>query len=157
MLTSTIWTLMVVTFLYMDFFKNDFEGFVSNSVLIVGGNNEYGNSSENLFTNPDCHVPNFPYKNIGNSLSLSAGDHKVLSCGGEYGEFGRHVCHELRPQIGEWTWHSNMTHERRYSTAISMPHGIYIFGGYDSPTTTDFLPMFSKVWQAGPNMPWGHT
>ena len=155
MLTSTIWNLMVFTFpstfivLYVEFFKKDFEGFVSNSVLIVGGDNEYGNSSENLFTNPDCSVPNLPNNNRGHSLSLSAGDHKVLSCGGTN---NGHVCHELRPQIGQWTWHSTMTNNRTYSTAISMPNGIYIFGGFDSSTTTDFLPKSSKVWQAGPNM-----
>ena len=79
---------MVFTFpstfivLYVEFFIKDFEGFVSNSVLIVGGSDQYGSSSETLFTNPDCHVPNFPNHTNGNSLSLTAGDHKVLSCGG---------------------------------------------------------------------------
>ena len=36
-----------------------------------------------------------------------------------------------------------------------MPDGVYIFGGYEwySIETSDFLPKFSNIWEAGPEIP----
>ena len=36
---------------------------------------------------------------------------------------------------------------------MSLPSGTYLFGGYSSPNTTDFLPASSDTWQAGPPPP----
>ena len=36
-----------------------------------------------------------------------------------------------------------------------MPNGVYIFGGFSSPATSDFLPKNNNVWQAGPTIPNG--
>ena len=34
-----------------------------------------------------------------------------------------------------------------------MPKGVYLFGGYGSKTTSEFLPKFEKIWQVGPTIP----
>ena len=65
-----------------EFFKkrHNFKGFDSQSVLILGGYNhaKMMDSSEVFFANDSCHVPNLPNgENPGNSLVLTAGDHKV--------------------------------------------------------------------------------
>ena len=141
---------------HTEFFEKGFQikSFDSNSVLIVGGEPER-DSSETLYTKPACNVKVLPFGvNSGHSLLLTAGDHKVLSCGGDYDHYND-ICLEMNHQTKQWTFHSRLTHKRTFATAVSMPDGNYIFGGrgYDSKTTSDFLPKSSNIWEAGPTIP----
>ena len=81
----------------------------------------------------------------------SNGDN-LLNCGG-YSNYKK--CYSLDIQEKRWIPHSNLTQNRVYATSVTMPNGVYIFGGrgIDSQTTTDFLPKNSGVWQAGPSIP----
>ena len=54
---------------------------------------------------------------------------------------------------GSWLFHSCLNKSRRNAIVISMPRGIYVFGGHDSPYTSEFLPNGHKVWQDGPKIP----
>ena len=100
-----------------DFFEKDLqtEGFDSNSVLIVGGKTDsVSYASETFFTNKDCQVENLPSSNAGHSLLLSAGDHKVLSCGGYHDNYKKN-CLEWDTQNSQqkkWIWHSELTQIR---------------------------------------------
>ena len=65
------------------------------------------------------------------------------------------MCYSLDVAGGSWRSHSTLINPRPSSTAITLSSGTYIFGGYTSPTTSDYLPAASKSWQAGPTIP-GH-
>ena len=136
--------------------KLKFKGFDSQSVLILGGYNHAKmlDSSEVFFANDACHVPSLPNgENPGNSLLLTTGDHKVLTCGGRHNSDCTKICLVLDVQNGHWTNHSHLMYPRYYSIGISMPEGNYVFGGYGSPKTSDFLPKFSNTWKVGPSIP----
>ena len=137
-----------------EFFEKDLqlESFDSNSVLIVGGVGAQ-RSSETLFTKQPCDVPNLPFDNFRHTLLLSAGDHKVLSCGGDIDAAHADVCFEKNAEIGQWIFHSNLIQKRDLAIGISMPDGVYIFGGDQSQRTSDFLPKFSNIWEVGPEIP----
>ena len=81
----------------------------------------------------------------------SNGDN-VLNCGGPP---NYKKCYSLEIKEKRWIHHSNLIQERYFATSVTMPNGVYIFGGLYSPTTTDFLPKNSGVWQAGPSIPNG--
>jgi len=49
----------------------------------------------------------------------------------------------------KWKNHSSLTQERREATGITMPKGIYLFGGYHSETKFEYLPTNGKIWQEG--------
>ena len=110
-----------------DFFEKDLqtEGFDSNSVLIVGGETDsVSYASETFFTNKDCQVENLPSSNAGHSLLLSAGDHKVLSCGGYHDNYKKN-CLEWDTQNSQQNL-SRKVQERHHHTEnfflISEPH-----------------------------------
>ena len=61
------------------------------------------------------------------------------------------LCYEL---VGhKWVYHSTLVSERDFSVGITMPNGIYLFGGWSNPYSSDFLPKNSKTWIAGPDLP----
>ena len=69
----------------------------------------------------------------------------------------------------QWKFHSSMIEPRLFSVAVSMPHGIYVFGGlkHRLPSgltaakmeelkfkdSTEFLPIGQNDWQLGPKIP----
>ena len=54
---------------------------------------------------------------------------------------------------GTWKFHSYLTKNRIGAIGITMPNGIYIFGGRHSPMTSDFLAKGSCTWVVGPEIP----
>jgi N-acetylneuraminic acid mutarotase len=83
---------------------------------------------------------------------MTSNGNNILNCGG-HPNLKR--CYSLEIKEKRWIHHSNLTQNRVYATSVTMPNGVYIFGGSESPTTTDFLPKNSGVWQAGPSIPNG--
>ena len=47
----------------------------------------------------------------------------------------------------QWQKHSHLKYERFGITAVSMPKGIFVFGGYNSRTSWEWLPNGMKEWQ----------
>ena len=84
--------------------------------------------SEVYFTKKGCHVPKLSNKKISSqhTLVLTAGDYKLLSCGGE--AYMR-TCFRLDVKNGKWKYHSYLTQQRAHAFGISMPNGVYVFGG----------------------------
>ena len=84
--------------------------------------------SEVYFTKKDCHVPKLSNKEISShhTLVLTAGDYKLLSCGGEAFE---RTCFRLDVKNGKWKHHSYLKQRRAHAFGISMPNGVYVFGG----------------------------
>ena len=85
----------------------------------------------------------------GHVLVMTSNGDNLLNCGG-YPNFKQ--CYSLDIKEKRWIHHSNLTQERYFATSVTMPNGVYIFGGSNSPTTTDFLPKNSGVWQAVPSI-----
>ena len=54
---------------------------------------------------------------------------------------------------GSWIHHSSLSTDRRNAIVVSMPRGIYVFGGHYSPYTSEFLPNGQIKWQEGPKIP----
>ena len=84
--------------------------------------------SEVYFTKKGCHVPKLSNKKISSqhTLVLTAGDYKLLSCGGEA---YKRTCFRLDVKNGKWKYHSYLTQQRAHAFGISMPNGVYVFGG----------------------------
>ena len=83
---------------------------------------------------------------------MTSNGNNILNCGG-YPNVKK--CYSLDIKEKRWIHHSNLTQDRYFATSVTMPNGVYIFGGSLSPTTSDFLPKNSGVWQAGPSIPNG--
>ena len=119
--------------------------------LIIGGWDIHlrnGTNTTELFPNrEDCNVP-FPthfVSILSGHPSLIQNDEQILLCGGT-GNMQK--C--LAFQDGKWSNHSDLNEKRKFATAIAMPKGIYIFGGYGSSVTTwEWLPKGQSVWQSG--------
>ena len=95
------------------------------------------------------HFPNFPPDMgdiVGHSMILTKGDHKILTCIDK-------SCYEL--EKSKWKHHSELTTERRYAIPISMPNGVYLFGGSEKKSymTSSFLPMHESEWVTGLRIP----
>ena len=61
------------------------------------------------------------------------------------------LCYEFAGR--QRVYHSTIPSERDFSVGITMPNGIYLFGGWTNPYSSDFLPNNSKTWIAGPDLP----
>jgi len=108
------------------------------------------NSAELLHGPKGCRIPDLPKAVWGNFLLLTSNGDNILSCGG-YPYYKN--CYNLDIAGQRWDQHSTLTQERLYTTAVTMPNGVYIFGGNRSPTTSDFLPKNNNgVWWAGPTI-----
>ena len=71
------------------------------------------------------------------SLVLSSGDFKLLNIG-KFGSSYKRVL-EYDPRFGEWKSHSQLKHARLeygMEIIISMPKGVYLFGGAIKPYKT---------------------
>ena len=52
-----------------------------------------------------------------------------------------------------WEYHSTLKMKRENGVVLEMPNGTYILGGLTSPSTSEFLPKGSDVWETGPIFP----
>ena len=81
---------------------------------------------------------------VSNQPSLiQTSEEEILLCGGRNNE---QKCLELKDN--QWHFHSNLKTFRYYASAVSMPGGIFIFGG-NSATTWEWLPSRTNLWQSG--------
>ena len=114
------------------------------SALVVGGN--FLKTAE-LIPNK-CNIPSLP-KGIDWQPSLIlTNDNNILLCGGLNNQ---QECLHLNDK--NWVHHSDLIDWRRYATAITMAKGTFIFGGWDSPNTWEWLPSGSSTWVLGGSIP----
>ena len=79
-------------------------------------------------------------------MILTRGDQKVLTC-------IEKSCYKL--ENNRWKYHSELTVPRSHAISISMPNGVYLFGGteVDSVESSTFLPKNKRDWIHGPAIP----
>ena len=100
-----------------------------------------------------CYIPDLPTSIYGQNLVITSGDFQVLHCGGFNNTNYLRSCLALDVVAKKWVSHSHLTKYRYAATSVTMPNGVYILGGEDSPSTTDFLPKSSQEWIQGPIIP----
>ena len=93
-------------------------------------------------------LPPLPEKNHAHSMVIT-NNNELMTLGGNYGD--KKQCYKL--VNGKWQKQNPLTQPRKYAVGITMADGIYVFGGLDSPLTSDFLPNGQSEWQAGPAVP----
>ena len=71
---------------------------------------------------------------------LMVNDNRLIACIG-----WQRICWKL-VNGRRWQHHSNLMEERSFSSTISLKSGSYIFGGWQSPTSVEFLPHGSSTW-----------
>ena len=127
------------------------------TALIVGGYGEEGvlNTTEIFPQGRTCSsnfLPSLP-TGISNQPSLvQTSEEEILLCGGSN---DWQKCLELKNN--QWQEHSNLINKRSFASAVSMPGGIFVFGGWVSHRTWEWLPSSgTNQWQSGnTNIPGG--
>ena len=76
-------------------------------------------------------------------------NNELMTLGGGHGDSKQ--CYKLVND--KWQKQSPLTQPRMFAVGITMTDGVYVFGGKDSPLTSDFLPNGQSEWQAGPAVP----
>ena len=94
-------------------------------------------------------LPEFPEFNDTRTL-VTTNNGDILSYGG-----GSQLCLVLKN--GSWVEHSTMNIYRLGAVGITMPEGIYVFGGILSANTSEFLPNDATIWQEGPDVPYTYS
>ena len=95
-------------------------------------------------------LPSLP-TGISHQPSLVQTSEEILICGGSN---NGQKCMELKDN--QWQEHSNLKNKRIWASAVSLPGGIFLFGGLYSHTTWEWLPSGINQWQSGnTNIPEG--
>ena len=120
------------------------EDFDPTSIMIAGGAG--AEEDVDLLFQDNCPLPKLPTANDDHVLLLTP-ENSMLSCGGDAHP---QSCNFL--DVSAWTWreHSSLTEQREGSIAVTLPSGSFIFGGMQSPKTSDYLPANSQTWEKGP-------
>ena len=58
-------------------------------------------------------------------------------------------CFILGKSSWTWTYYCSMNHHRYGGAIVQNYDAVYAFGGVGSPTTFEYLPHGSRVWQMG--------
>jgi len=93
-------------------------------------------------------LPPLPEANSKHSMVIT-NQNELMTLGGDYGD--KNQCYKL--VNGKWQKQSPLTQPRNNAVAITMADGIYVFSGWGSPLTSDFLPNGQSQWQVGPAVP----
>ena len=90
-------------------------------------------------------IPSLPISISYQPSLIHTSEGKILLCGGDN---NLQKCLELKNN--QWQEYNYLTNDRREASTVSMPGGVYIFGGdYDSRTTWEWLPKGTNQWQSG--------
>ena len=115
------------------------------SALIAGGwHNGELDTVEIIPKHDDCIIPKLPAITTHHPSLIKTTNDEIIICGGRN---NWNKCLSL--DSDGWSEHSLLTKERRFATAIGMPNGIYLFGGYDTRKNWEWLPAGSTLWQNG--------
>ena len=119
------------------------------TVLVVGG---YGASffktTEIVPKSSSCSsspIPHLPYKIDDQPSLIQTQIDEILLCGGFRNE---KKCLELKNNT--WQEHSSLKYKRTFASAVSMPGGVYVFGGDgEGYKTWEWMESGKKGWQSG--------
>ena len=117
-----------------------------SAVLIAGGYfNNYSLSSIELISEEykKNQIPNLPVP-IGVSPSMFLHNETIMLCGGYPNNLG---C--LALMKGAWKYHSILNQKRSYASVATTKYTTFLFGGWESKDTYEYLPNNSSEWQVG--------
>ena len=113
------------------------------SCIIIGGGfrNGFTSSTFEVLTGDlgTKQLPNLP-EDISGSLMVKHNGH-ILLCG------GLKQC--LKLDHGTWREHSTLNRERIMHSVVTTQHTTFIFGGFNSRNTYEYLPKESNTWLIG--------
>ena len=120
-----------------------------SGIIVAGG---IGSSVDFLTRDPRIkQLPNLPYRIHGSSMVARFGT--ILLCGGGYNEK-----HCLQLDHSTWKEHTTFNEKRVWHSAVTTQEATFIFGGYYSKTTYEYLPKDSTKWLLGKTeIPGGFT
>ena len=125
----------------------------STSIFVVGGENKGMLRSAEAIGVQNCSIPWLHFAEVGGRPSvILTNQNEILTCGG----LGNNIKHCMVLKQQKWFLHSNLQEKRNAASSVTMPDGVYIFGGTRNPKTSEFLPNESNSWQIGPEIPNGH-
>ena len=130
--------------------KSSFISFAEElAALVVGGwaDTEIFKTTEIISQSKKCSSISFaslPINISGKPSVIQTSNDEILLCGGFR---NKQKCLELKNN--QWQEHSTLKNQRTFASAVSMPGGIYIFGGDLSITTWEWLPSGTNQWQSG--------
>ena len=107
---------------------------------------------ERSYTLPLLNEPRF-----GHSLATT-NQRDLLIVGGTKAQLGYQLAENEGKDVlilkgGKWLHHSELGGARIGSVVVTMPDGIYVFGGMHNAETSEFLPNGQNIWQEGPSLP----
>ena len=125
------------------------------SGLIVGGAYVTGSVFETTsevvpsIANKNCRPPSMPLPTYWSPSLILTPNQEILLCGGKH---HGNTCMEMKQN--NWEIHSKLNEERNYAASVSMPNGVFIFGGTGSDglepkNSWEWLPRNTKVWRKG--------
>ena len=111
-----------------------------SGIIVAGG---CGSSAVDFLTGDlGFKLPTLPHRIIGSSMVAHYGT--ILLCGGRYNE---KKC--LQMDHGTWKEHSTLNKKRVWHSTVTTQEATFIFGGYNSKTTYEYLPKDSTKWLMG--------
>ena len=128
--------------------KKDFEAL--NSSIIICGHGDQPNHCFEVIGKAKIELPPLMVGYTGiHGPSLYPRPILIMTLRNELFLIKTDICKILKNN--SWTFHSKTIKDRINSVIISMPDGMYIFGGTKDPKNTiEFLPNESKVWKLLP-------
>ena len=102
-------------------------------------------------SNSVIKFPSLPDTRVDHCMVIN-NDRQLMVCGGSVSPYRFKSDRECLILDGTWKCHSYLSGKRLGAIGITMPNGIYIFGGWDSPMTSDFLAKGSSNWIRGPEI-----
>ena len=116
------------------------------TIVVADGNSRSRLSTVELLGDNTCSIPNLPYA-IENSPQMFLNEQNELVICGGYPK--KTSC--LRLFNGEWKEYAELNKERQFASVVSMDDKTYMFGGWDSETSSEIFQNGS--WKEGPTIP----
>ena len=107
---------------------------------------EYLKSAEMLNGPKECSIGDLPEGGVHGHNIIITENEEVLNCGGDWSAYSK-ICYVYDKESQTWKHHSDLMQARYRATSITMPNGVFIFGGQYSPTTYEYLAKNDKLWQ----------
>ena len=108
-------------------------------------------------------LASLPEEIKSHSMAITNNNELLVAGGSTFASKGSKICYVYKRN--SWFLLSKLNDFRLYSSMITMPNGVYIFGGTKHPSpkevtpenaslrTSEFLPNSSGEWQSGPKIP----
>ena len=127
--------------------------------MVVGGNDDGYQSDSQLssLTRSCSNLQNYPIA-ISSATGAIVSGHPII-CGGRSGGVGSNYhseCYHHSKATNSWTFLTNMSTKRAYSTSVPVNGKLLVFGGWDGDNrlaTSEYVSPDGDASQPGPDLP----